>query len=141
MRLESLPLTASGKIDRRRLPEPDEAGSSGEYVPPETPLEEQLAALWAEVLAIERVGAVDNFFELGGHSLLATQVIARMRSDLGVELPLHSIFVAPTVRELAHEVVSLQSGGEEDIGELLAELESLSDEQVKQALAGEETGG
>jgi amino acid adenylation domain-containing protein len=139
--VDSLPLTASGKVDRQKLPEPTESGSAEAYVAPETPLEEQLAALFAEVLGVERVGVTANFFDLGGHSLLATQVIARVRSDIGVELPLHSIFISPTVSELAHQVVSLRGGdAEDDIGELLAELESLSDEEAKQALATDERG-
>src|SRR5205823_5610453 len=87
--LESLPLMPHGKIDRRKLPEPPEAGMAES---PDsglgTPVEEILAGIWAQVLQLEKVGTADNFFELGGHSLLATQVIARIRSVLAVELPL-----------------------------------------------------
>ncbi|WP_338270596.1 AMP-binding enzyme, partial [Corallococcus caeni] len=87
--LAALPLTANGKVDRKALPEPSEAGVevSGAYVAPRTPTEEVLAAEWAKVLGVGRVGARDNFFELGGHSLLATQAISRVRSVFGVELP------------------------------------------------------
>jgi amino acid adenylation domain-containing protein len=79
--LETLPLTPSGKIDRRSLPEPDPARPelAEPFVAPASPVEERLAAIWAEVLGVEKVGIHDDFFELGGHSLLATQVVARAR--------------------------------------------------------------
>jgi amino acid adenylation domain-containing protein len=108
--LEELPLSASGKVDRRLLPRP--AGQSSElaeaFVAPRGPIEELLAGIWATVLRIERVGVHDNFFELGGHSLLATQVISRILATLGVELPLRAIFEAPTVAGLADHVVAAQ---------------------------------
>jgi amino acid adenylation domain-containing protein len=98
--LDSLPLNANGKVDRRRLPAP-EARGEGEFVAPRTPTEEKLAAIWAEVIGVERVGAEDNFFELGGHSLLATQVVSRLTEPFGVELPLRVIFETRTLAELA----------------------------------------
>jgi acyl carrier protein len=104
--LDSLPLTPSGKLDRRALPPPDGGRSdvAGEYVAPRTEAEGKLAAIWQEVLKVERVGVTDNFFELGGHSLLATQVISRVRESFGVELPLRKLFEAPTVGGLAAAV-------------------------------------
>ncbi|MFP2934901.1 AMP-binding enzyme, partial [Pyxidicoccus sp. 3LG] len=84
--LEALPLNTHGKVDRRALPAP-EAGASTAFVAPKTPTEEKLAAIWAEVLRQEKVGATDDFFALGGHSLLATQVVSRVRAAFGVELP------------------------------------------------------
>jgi surfactin family lipopeptide synthetase A len=71
---------------------------------PRTPTEEVLAQTWAELLKLERVGIHDNFFELGGHSLLATQVISRLRTTFGVDLPLRSLFETPTIGELAEGI-------------------------------------
>ena len=90
--LVRLPLSPNGKVDRRALPEPEREQP---FVAPRTPLETELADVWAAVLRIERVGVHDNFFELGGHSLLATQLIARLRTMLQMELPVRRIFEAP----------------------------------------------
>ena len=107
--LEQLPRTPSGKVDRLSLPDPAtlvEAGAQN-YVEPRTPVEEAVAAVWAQMLGADRVGAEDDFFELGGHSLLATHVIAQLRSDFAVDLPLHALFICPTVETLAAEVSRL----------------------------------
>ncbi|HEX8116078.1 MAG TPA: amino acid adenylation domain-containing protein, partial [Pyrinomonadaceae bacterium] len=111
--LEQLPLTPSGKLNRRALPAPEHARAelSAEYAAPRTPAEELLANLWATILGVERVGVRDNFFELGGHSLLATQVVSRVREAFGVELPLRHLFTKPTVAELAAVVEELTRGG------------------------------
>jgi acyl carrier protein len=107
--LEALPLSPNGKIDRKALPAPEaDAVVRGEYMAPRTPVEEVLAAIWAEVLRLDRVGVEDNFFELGGHSLLAMRVVARIRDVLAVELPLRALFEAPTVGELAQRVEMAQ---------------------------------
>ena len=79
VQLDAMPLTPNGKIDRRALPAPDYTRLEGQVVPPRTPAEGLLAAIWQEVLELEQVGIHDNFFEVGGHSLLATQVISRIR--------------------------------------------------------------
>ena len=100
--LESLPLTANGKVDRRALPTPDanQVALVGLDAEPRSPLEAKLASLWAELLGITQVGLHDNFFALGGHSLLATQLTSRLRDEFGMELPLHQLFAAPTIAQL-----------------------------------------
>ncbi|WP_063764187.1 non-ribosomal peptide synthetase/MFS transporter [Kitasatospora purpeofusca] len=102
--LDRLPLLAHGKVDRRNLPEPEEPAASGEFVQPDGEAEEFLAALWAELLGVPRVGALDDFFELGGHSLLATQVVAKLRRafpELPTPVGVMDLFKYPTVRRLA----------------------------------------
>jgi amino acid adenylation domain-containing protein len=145
MIVAELPRTPSGKIDRRRLPDPDIAGTqSTEYIAPRTPLEEAVAATWAEVLGVPSVGVEDDFFALGGHSLLATQVVAQVRSDFAVDLPLHSLFTCPTVASLAAEIVRMMGDTDGDeTARLMAELEGMSDEEAQRLLAEElppETG-
>lgn len=105
--LSALPLTASGKIDRRALPDPAEFELAAEYVAPRTPLEEELARIWADLLGVERVGVHDDFFALGGHSLLATQAVIRIRNTIA-DIELHSIFDAPTVATLADAIVAAE---------------------------------
>ncbi|HYH46476.1 MAG TPA: condensation domain-containing protein, partial [Thermoanaerobaculia bacterium] len=102
--LETLPLTASGKVDRQALPVPDRQRFSAGYQAPRTPVEEVLAGIWGEVLGLERVGVADRFFDLGGHSLLATQVLSRLREAFGIELPLRDLFEAPALSELAARI-------------------------------------
>jgi acyl carrier protein len=104
--LAALPLTPNGKIDRRALPAPAGGAPAGDgYAPPGTALEGELAGIWAATLGLERVGLHDHFFaDLGGHSLLATQLLSRLRTTLGIDLPLSSIFTAPTVGQFAQLV-------------------------------------
>jgi acyl carrier protein len=99
--LDAVPLTPNGKVDRRALPTPDQSrpDQSVTFVAPRSPIEQQLADIWGEVLRLEQVGIHDNFFEFGGHSLLATQVISRLRQAFGVELPVRTLFEAPTVAD------------------------------------------
>ena len=105
--LDSLPVTTNGKLDRTALPDPGEVIAAREHVPPAGPAEEQLAALWEEVLGIERVGRDDNFFALGGHSLLAMQLVSRVRSVFGVELPFRTVFASTTLADLAEQIGAL----------------------------------
>ncbi|HYO57388.1 non-ribosomal peptide synthetase, partial [Archangium sp.] len=106
--LAALPLTPNGKVDRKALPAPDSSRVESTYVAPRTLTEELLASVWARVLRVERVGAYEHFFELGGHSLLATQAISRIREALQVDLPLSSLFDAPTLAALAEKVDALR---------------------------------
>ena len=140
--LDALPLTPSGKIDRRALPEPGRAAAAAEgYQAPRTPVERMISDVWARVLKVERVGIHDNFFELGGHSLLATQAMSRIRQALGVDLPLRMIFEAPTVACLAVAAADRSSDGNGDAAErLLRELDDLSDEEAERLLAAEAGG-
>jgi hypothetical protein len=132
--LDSLPLTPSGKVDRPALPDPD--AQAEVYVPPRTPLEEAVAAIWSDVLGVERIGVHDDFFALGGHSLLATQVVAHVRSSLAVDLPLHFLFTAPTVASLSREIIRVMGEEDEEAARLVAELASLSDEEAERLVAG-----
>jgi amino acid adenylation domain-containing protein len=135
VRLDAIPLTPNGKIDRRALPVPGQADLEKSFVAPRTPVEERLASIWTEVLHREPIGIYDNFFELGGHSLLATQVISRISEALSVAIPLRSLFETPTVAGLA-EIITLQlTVAHDEMAELLTELEGLSDEEAQQILA------
>ncbi len=106
LHLAALPQSANGKVDRRALAALPLAAAAGEdaYVAPRTPVEEIVAAIWTDVLAVPRAGIHDNFFALGGHSLLATRVIARLRSALGIEIALRELFAAPTLGGLARRI-------------------------------------
>jgi len=112
--LDAMPLTPNGKLDRKALPQPDASQSQATYIAPVTDLEHQLAAIWAEVLKIERVGLNDSFFELGGHSLLAAQMVARIKKHLGISLPLRTLFEQPLLGQLAAAVAALTSTTTDD---------------------------
>jgi amino acid adenylation domain-containing protein len=114
--LDALPLTPSGKVDRRALPAPDRGSAAGdsEYVAPGTAAEETVAAIWCKILGLDRVGATDNFFALGGHSLLLPQVMHQLRLAFQADIPLRALFDEPTVEGLALAVEEI----------LLADIES-----------------
>jgi amino acid adenylation domain-containing protein len=101
--LLELPLTPSGKLDRTRLPDPEwnRGESEDGYVPPSTPVEEELVRIWSELLRVDRIGIHDGFFELGGHSLLAVQLAARIEQSFGFALPLRTLFSHGTIEKLA----------------------------------------
>jgi len=132
--LDGLPLTPSGKLDRRALAAQDSTplAASRPFVAPRTPTEEALAKIWTSLLGVKQVGIHDNFFELGGHSLLATQVVSRVRENLRVEIPLRRIFEEPTIEQLALSIVmeSLQTKDEQDLERLLTQLEQAGDVEV-----------
>jgi hypothetical protein len=138
--LAALPLTASGKVDRKALPAPEGLRPELEsrYEAPRTPMEAALAQIWSEVLRVEQVGIHDNFFELGGHSLLVTQLVSRVRDNLGFEIAVHGVFDNPTVAGMAETLGGASSEGLTDGGTfeaLLPELESLSDDEVRRRLS------
>jgi amino acid adenylation domain-containing protein len=123
VKLEALPVNASGKVDHSALPAPntDNTLRDSAFIAPRTPIEERLADMVASLLALDRVSVEDNFFLLGGHSLLGTQLIARIRDAFGVELSLHALFDAPTVSQLSTRIERL----------LLAKLEAMSEEEAE----------
>jgi len=101
--LDSLPLTPSGKVNRRALPAPQahRPDLTEAYEAPRTPVEEVVAGVWGEVLGLARVGVQDNFFELGGHSLLIGALVHQVQARIGPRLSMRAIFEAPTIAELA----------------------------------------
>lgn len=154
--LPALPLTSNGKVDRHALPDPQqshsESGSS--YEAPRTPLEEQVAATWREVLHLKQVGIHDNFFDLGGHSLLATQVLSRLRKNFAVEISLRTFFEVPMIADLSRRLqesraqtqpiasqdalhIPALSRGDSDVNQLLEMLEHLSEEEVQALLTND----
>ena len=127
--LASLPFTPNGKLDRKALPLPDLAHSGRAYAAPQSELQQRIAAIWQDVLKVERVGLDDHFFELGGHSLLATQVTARMQLEFGANLPLDLLFKADSLTdyvELASPYLNLGSASDlSDLSDFLSELETI----------------
>ena len=126
VRLETLPLNTSGKVDRSALPAPDTENTLRDnvFISPRNPVEERLAAILAPLLGLDKVSMEDNFFLLGGHSLLGTQLIARVRDAFGIELTLRTLFDAPTVSKLAAQIEAL----------LLAKLEAMSEAEAQRLL-------
>ena len=120
--LEHLPLTPTGKVDRRALPAPgaDTTDMQTSYVAPRTPIELSLVAIWRDLLAAQAIGIYDDFFDLGGHSLLATRVLARIREQFHMELPLRALFEQPTVAGLA--IIIAQTYAEQIVDDGLATL-------------------
>ena len=113
--IDSVPLTAHGKIDRSALPAPDwtQMGSLDTFVPPRNPIEKYVSDMIEEILSRGRVGIYENFFEMGGHSLHATQIMSRIRERFKVELPIRTMFESPTVAELAAKIEEEQRTAEE----------------------------
>ncbi|WP_287295711.1 non-ribosomal peptide synthetase [Moorena sp. SIO2C4] len=109
--LEALPLTPSGKVDRRALPAPNKSRRDlvVEFVAPRTPTEEILASIWAIVLGLEEIGIYDNFFHLGGDSIQVIQLLSRIRNTFSVELPLHYLFEDPTIAKLSQKILGTTS--------------------------------
>jgi acyl carrier protein len=129
--LDSLPLTPTGKVDRRSLPAPQGKRPQLEnpYVAPSSPLEETLVKIWAEVLGLEQVGVNDPFLELGGNSLLAMILASRVLKALNVQVPLRALFEAPTVAQMATVIIEILANrvGEEKLNQMFEEVLSQDD--------------
>jgi amino acid adenylation domain-containing protein len=134
--LNSMPLTSSGKIDRKILPAPrtNRPNLGNPFVQARTPIEETLLGIWSKVLGIDEVGIQDNFFELGGNSLKGTRVVSHIRDALFLDLPVRLVFENPTIAELALAVVQRKAEQAEhaDIEQMLLELEMLTDKEAQE---------
>jgi acyl-coenzyme A synthetase/AMP-(fatty) acid ligase len=129
VRLERLPLTANGKLDRKALPAPEgEAYVTRGYEAPKGEIETAVAGIWGEVLELERVGRHDNFFELGGHSLLVVRVITRLRQALSVEVKIGDLFARPVLSALAEHIINVQLAqfDTKDLGSVLKFMQNNS---------------
>ncbi|NJR39398.1 MAG: amino acid adenylation domain-containing protein [Leptolyngbyaceae cyanobacterium CSU_1_4] len=130
--LETLPLTVNGKIDQKALPPPHLiAARETVLAAPATSLEVSLIELWTQLLGRKQVGIHDNFFDLGGHSLLATQMISRIRDRFQVELPLRSLFEAPTIAQLAQKIAALKAATQADSTNLQQKIGSQRREEIE----------
>jgi amino acid adenylation domain-containing protein len=104
VQLDRFPLNASGKVDRSRLPEPERLEAGTRSAMPETDTEREVARIWSEILGVDGIGVDDDFFALGGHSILATRAVARIRTEIGVEIPLRRLFAVSRLRDFAEEI-------------------------------------
>ncbi|MBM0259802.1 phosphopantetheine-binding protein, partial [Micromonospora sp. 4G55] len=127
VRLDALPLTPNGKLDRAALPAPPATVAPAGYVPPRTDAETLVAEVYAEILQVEKVGALDDFFVLGGNSLRGMRAMARIRAEVDVDLPMRALFSSPVVADLAAQIEQ----------RIAAELDELSETEVAALLAAE----
>jgi amino acid adenylation domain-containing protein len=111
VRLQQMPFTANGKLNRKNLPDVEVEADKPHYQAPSNDLERELIRIWEEILKRQDIGTTENFFELGGHSLLATQVTSKLRKQMGLDVPLQAMFKGPTVRELAQVVEQMKNNG------------------------------
>ncbi len=135
--LPSLPLTVSGKIDRKALPSPAGQRSEAGLILPQTRVENEIAQIWKELLKVETVGVQDNFFDLGGHSLLGTQMVTRIRRIFGVEISLKELFTGMhTISALAQAVENklIERSSTEELSKALEALDNYSDEEIQRLL-------
>ena len=138
--LDQFPFSPSGKVDRAKLPTPQNfrSGNEVEYVTPRNTQEEELTKICQDLLGLEKVGINDNFFEIGGHSLLATQFISRIRDLFKVEIQLRTLFEHPTIIEISEQISKQKQNGESDterISRLLSKIDQLSKDEVLALLA------
>jgi acyl carrier protein len=144
MALDALPLTPSGKVNRRALPEPEAGrGLDSEYIAPRTETEELLASkIFGSVLGVDQVGVQDSFFDLGGNSLQATQVVSRIRETFNADINLRTLYAASSVESLARLIQEVQEGGEDDPlrQQLEDEIAGLSEEEAIRLLESSRQG-
>ncbi|AUG03266.1 non-ribosomal peptide synthetase [Pseudomonas sp. 09C 129] len=136
--LEALPLTPNGKLDRKALPKVDAQLMQQVYVAPQSELEQQVAAIWADVLKLDRVGLSDNFFELGGHSLLVAQVVTRVKQQFGVDIPIKSLFGAESLSAFVEKVQALRettSSLQDELAKSLEALKRLSPDDLEKIIS------
>jgi amino acid adenylation domain-containing protein len=137
--MAELPLTRTGKVNRRALPDPGKSrpNLATPLAEPTTEVERKLAAIWMQVLAIDQVGIHDIFFDLGGHSLTAHRVIARVIQTFQLELPVKALFDAPTVSAMAAIITQSQTkyASDEDLAQMLREVEVMTEEEAQRQLA------
>jgi len=140
VRLDAIPLSPNGKVDRKAFPAPDAAQRTGEQqlVEPRSETEASLLALWRDVLGQTSLGVTDDFFDVGGHSLLATQIISRANTMFDVKLPLRVLFEHPTIAGLAEQVVLAQLEGVDEaaLASAMEEVGGLSDADLEELLEG-----
>lgn len=141
MRLDKLPLTANGKLDRKALPVPDMTRPQG-HMAPRDPTERALAGLWRELLKLDEVGIDEDFFELGGHSLTATRLVSRIRIEFEADIPLRAIFENPTIESLALQIAKkrAESVASGDVEDMLRDLESFPEQPGDDEPVGREAG-
>jgi tyrocidine synthetase-3 len=140
VKLDKIPLTTTGttKVDRRALPDPGNRRPNLDtsYVVPGTPLEAELASIWADILCIDRAGIHDNFFDLGGHSLAASRVISQIIQTFQLELPIKALFDSPTIAEMAAIIDQNRTkpAGAVEVSRMLGEVETMTDDEAEAAV-------
>jgi acyl carrier protein len=132
--LERLPRTATGKLNRLALPEPDRRDEGTSVTRPMSPFEETLAGFWRELLRLEHVGPDASFFDHGGHSLLAARLIARVRDEFQVEMPIRSLFEHPTIAEFALAITQVLLDEESEGDDLVTSVRDLSDQSIQELI-------
>jgi acyl carrier protein len=139
--LDAFPLTPTGKIDRRLLPDPGTSGPkiATPYVAPRTSIERDLAKIWAEVLSLDRVGIYEKFLELGGHSLTAMRVVSRVIQTFQIELPVKALFDTASVADMARVIAIhlAKMARPEDLEHMLDDVEATSEEEAQKLLAAQ----
>jgi acyl carrier protein len=139
--LESLPLMANGKVDRRAMPAPEQRRPelNTDYVAPATPTEKELHNMWCDLLGLEQIDIKDNFFEHGGHSLMLTQLASRIRNTFHVEVPLRALFTEPSIGMMAAciEAKQIEQADAVEMGQMLREMGQLSPTEVRALLESE----